>query len=609
MSRSAPPVPSDGGVVFTSTDSGIPAMPGIRVVADSPSAELPTHVGNVGTLDPQIYQQRIQIATAAWSSDMGASRVIATFPIHPSVHMWTDYLSAMYNGWTGGFIFDVRPLGTGFHAGQLAATRVPPNLDVSQFRTPAQLSALETVYIDPKDLNAVSIEIMDQRPIMYHMTNIDKVTVSDRMTPSEKFMNSTTFGGTLVLWVSGQLNTSSSGSNQIDLVIWCRPSPTFDFAQILPPRATVTPDTYFTTLIESALDFRFADRCEAQGGRLATIAIAFPISQTEMSHMRINFQGCFNSDGIPLEKVGPNFEQRMAAYLGASATKGKITKYKNMTPSDLFNLYTGCTKDLNITDELQVNPCNFRNGATPYDQVEISQNYALGPFQFFASNTKVWTYQGIHDTTGAGTVKLSSFQLQLALSSPAVDECYDNVPSVSVATAPDYEPINSTYVLGTFVEANVGSKDHVEIEPLIDARFPKIALPLAESLFVFASCGSADGAYGGSFQTTRLRTIFENGSFKRELGVNSNCALLQIHSVAAGAPISYAKLYPEGFLTVPPVVNATLYDLSDLTFSFVQIMQRAAPFPKPGNVIEQKMAQRVSLETVHRGYGLLDSAY
>lgn len=228
-----PSAPSDSttGSVFTSTDTDHLKVPEI---AGKPAATIegPRHA-NVSTDDALTYlkKQHVALQRFVWSTSQLPGTLLVNIPITPlRANLFVSYLAGMYNAWNGGFEYLVKIAGTGFHAGALGVARIPPNIDPTTFKTVAQFTAFEYVVIDPKTLEAVSKHIPDQRPVMYHYV-------------SNNFSDPNVIGGHFVIFVLLQLNTSSTGTNQIDVQILNRLAPDFRFIQIVPPNLPTQPPT------------------------------------------------------------------------------------------------------------------------------------------------------------------------------------------------------------------------------------------------------------------------------------------------------------------------------------------------------------------------------
>lgn len=111
-------------------------------------------------------------------------------------------------------------------------------------------------------------------------------------------------------------------------------------------------------------------------------------------------------------------------------------------------------------------------------------------------------------------------------------------------------------------------------------KYPNIPNPNGESVLLFCSYAAAP-EFGGSFQGTRLRTLYESGTMKEILRTSGMAVLAEMVSLTSKTPISYAKIYWNGYITVPGEKEATVYDASDIKFTYLQLVAASTPFPQP----------------------------
>jgi len=220
-----PPIPkTEGstGATFTSTD--VDTLPVSKIGQDGAGPmEGKKHAGVSGSLDFYMKNQFLGLSTFTWSVNDLPGAVKFAAPIAPkNANYIISYLSGMFNCWAGGLDYEMKVAGTALHAGALGITRIPPNIDYRKLKTVNNFTAFEYSVIDPKTLEAVNRHVTDQRPIMYHYMNADT-------------QDPNSIGGTIVVFVMLQLNTASSGTNQIDVQIFNKASHDFEMFQIIPP--------------------------------------------------------------------------------------------------------------------------------------------------------------------------------------------------------------------------------------------------------------------------------------------------------------------------------------------------------------------------------------
>jgi hypothetical protein len=230
-----PPMPDSGssnsGAYFSSTDHVSIPRPAI---AGPPAntIEGPRHAA-VKDDDLMGYakDQFVFLKKYTWSTTMLPGTIIESIPITPlRSNNVISYASAIFNCWNGGMDYQVKLAGTGFHAGELGIARIPPNIDPASLKTVTELSNFETKYIDPKRLDAEVEGMVDQRPIAYHYMRDD-------------FNNPDNIGGWIVIFVVLQLNTSSTGTNQVDLRVSVKARDDFRMFQVRPPNVPGLPVT------------------------------------------------------------------------------------------------------------------------------------------------------------------------------------------------------------------------------------------------------------------------------------------------------------------------------------------------------------------------------
>lgn len=202
--------------------------------------EVVVHTGQKNSLDFSIDRQFIPIDTFIWSTTQPRGTLLWQSPVHPSrVNPLVAYLSGIYNTWGGGIEFNFKVAGTGFHAGSLAFVRIPPNRRPQQFSTPTEWGAFEWVAMDPKTLEVLSLDIMDQRQLNFHYMKLDE-------------SDPTTFGGWIACYVLIPLNTSSTGTQQIAVQAFSRPGSTFTMNQLIMPTVAES-DNPRPSILENSL--------------------------------------------------------------------------------------------------------------------------------------------------------------------------------------------------------------------------------------------------------------------------------------------------------------------------------------------------------------------
>jgi len=241
----APSVPgsTSGGVNEDSTTGQATPISALQAPQAQTDAEIVPHAGQSNRPDEYIYTNFVQLTSLSWTTAQLPGTLLYSTPIHPDrANPIIAYLTKIYNAWCGSLEYRVKIAGTGFHAGALAFVRVPPNIDPTTLTSPSDFTVFEWEFFDPKQLETCARFVMDQRNVMYHYRPLD---ITDRQT----------FGGYFCIYVLQQLNTSSTGINQISVNVWNRAGPDFAVSQIIPPSIANSisgPDySAFTKLIDA----------------------------------------------------------------------------------------------------------------------------------------------------------------------------------------------------------------------------------------------------------------------------------------------------------------------------------------------------------------------
>lgn len=189
----------------------------------NPAAEIVPATGQRNFIDPNVRSQFLGQTNFTWPKTALPGSLLWYRPITPTrANVFLEYLAGMYNVWRGGIDYKFKIAGTGFHAGALAFVRLPPNIQPESIKTVQDFTCFEYCVVDPKTLEAVQHSVMDQTQVMYHYRKFE---------PDKP----NSFGGYICAFVMLQLNTSSSGSGQIQVQVFSKPAHDFEFGQLIPP--------------------------------------------------------------------------------------------------------------------------------------------------------------------------------------------------------------------------------------------------------------------------------------------------------------------------------------------------------------------------------------
>lgn len=246
-------------------------------VPGPPPNEVPTHTLAFNSVDPVLYKQFIFNSAFVWSVNDPRGKLLWTMPIHPKAYnKITARLSTIYNTWGGGVDVNIKIAGTGFHAGALIFVRIPPNVDPKRMSGTYDFTAFEYIVIDPKQLEVATIHIGDQRQVNYHYQ------MHEEGAPASFSM-----GGTLACYVYMGLNTASTGTQQIEVIMTTRLAPDFGFSQLIMPSPEQDQDADFIPDgLSSVLNFASSlQRSSLNSNPVVTLTI-LPIS-TPSANMNI----------------------------------------------------------------------------------------------------------------------------------------------------------------------------------------------------------------------------------------------------------------------------------------------------------------------------------
>lgn len=495
-------------VLSTDENIGSAGVSGIDL-PDVKPAESMIHVGQVNALDPILYSQQIFSATFPWNTKDEPGKCLWFTEITPlKANKILATLASIYNCWTGGIEFMFKVAGTGFHAGAVTIVKIPPNFHPSEFSGTKDWSAFPWQLYDPKMLEVCSVIARDQRPVTYHYTNA----------PNGQ-PDSWDIGGWLAVYVDMSLNTSSSGSQTIQVNVWAKPAPDFRFLQLRIPRDDIKNDNMLMpTALTNALDFSaYIKSVEhiASAPRICDKLVILPALTKQLNQGLYN---CYDLNGFPLS----TFTQS-AQYIN----------YGDRNTFALINWYTG-EGDKKF---VQVAPLDD----FLWDVQTISDKAVLMSVDNMCQTVCVLGHGPKTSITTGGIV----LELQ-------VTELHEDWPG------PFY------------IEWKWNSEKNLYTEPVaISAKTSH------ESFVIFQAQASKELR---SVQTHRMSELFRTTQISRFL-TPSQCALLMLVDTTENLPIGYAKLYKEGFLTMAESTDQVEFWIKNLRFVFSNFLQRTDQIP------------------------------
>lgn len=306
------------------------------------------HSGAFNTVDMYLRMQFIALSSFIWNTNQAPGTLLWSSTITPlKNNQFLRHLAKMYNIWVGGFDYNVKICGTGFHAGALAVVRLPPNIRPETVTSPADFTAFEYKIIDPKTLEIVTHHVIDQRRVMYHY-------LTDTGTDS--------IGGFVAIYVLDQLNTSSTGSQSIVVQTLSRPSQDFNFFQVRPITGdTPTPQPDEPKGLADAL--AVTDLCAESTATFAEKINNFVVIPVAQADPLASQGGCFKFNGDAINSKLPDIFP-LKSLLKTIVTVTKVTdnssSYK-VTAFEKLPISASCQLQLLIEDGRYYKPYTLTN--------------------------------------------------------------------------------------------------------------------------------------------------------------------------------------------------------------------------------------------------------
>jgi len=454
--------------------------------------------------------------TLVWSS-----------PISPAyANSNLAYLSKLYNTWGGGIDYLGKVGGTGFHAGALAFVRLPPNYDPHDLQSLADITVWDTQIIDPKQLELISKHVPDQRNILYHY-----------MDDIEGQPKSQSIGGYIAIYVLMQLNTSSSGQNQIDVEILSKASEDFTLAQMRNPTSSgVTVDfSGYQDLINSRLYPAHTD--------------AF--SNSPLTYL--NFTTRTSIPNVGLRNIEGDFDGSVPC---------PAPTYK-----DGETIVPGWAMSYNVN----------------------SNKYAL-PLQLF--DTEFRTY--CSSNPSASIILRGGHEgvhiMPQTMCTPHLDD-RETMASFNICAA-DSGVAPAT----AFTDHTYFTMDRYYVD-VIDANgVEQIVVPVPGEAFVLFRIQSnyTGDENNNVLSSSEVQRAFTSGKLPA-FGRNE-AILFQLVDSKTRVPITGMKLYYEGFFTAPIQVADADINLSDVSLIYQSIIPRNTPISTPPSAYLQAKSQTTWLK-------------
>lgn len=486
------------------------------------------HTTSKETVDQLLTQNWIWSRTVVWDKNMGPGTIIDFWPIHPQECNWpNNYVSKMFNAWTGTMKLRMRAMATAFNGGSVRLGFLPPNLTPAQVRQVRMemLTTYPSVDFDPKDTDWFTYEPTDQRNVMYHYNR------------NPDYTDPSTFGGYIVIFVVGRLVTVSDIA-RIDLLVelagnfsYLQPSPLF----LNQGNDTEGPIQSLTNVTAMAMcDDRACSTwttLQVVAGTFRRIAAGYFCAYGANKRLTTDF------NGIRTEASCVTFGAQVRAGTSRPITSGRYVMFEHDSGSANFDpkyLTDGevMARNVEIRTVSGAETRNFTIIGAPYD--DLTKGIAADG------------WPRVRDTTG---VMYLHFEMQ------------GNVVS----------SMGAEFIVEPFDQ----QKTPIDVNPQLSYQNNTLELRRADESFVLW--------VDGSMRTFNIQTIVHG----RELTETSNTDttwLYDLLDTTVGTSVMYVRLWPEGYWTTTILAgsesrmldSAHVYDLQ-----FVQELPPLSPIPAP----------------------------
>lgn len=514
MSSVNAPMPDASGPaeVFDST-AAAPHGGTISAIGNpaGPPQETPMHTGMFNTIDVKLHQQYVPTDTVTWSVTMTSGTLMWKKPIHPRfAHEALSYLGGLYNTWSGGLDFNFKVAGTGFHAGAIAIVRIPPNLKPEDFTSSSSWGLFEWVVIDPKTLEVESLGVSDQRPIAYHYSKFDED-------------DSYTFGGWIAMYTLLPLNTSATGSQQISIQVFNRPSVNFQYSQLVMPNPRVNPAP-FPVCYSDVFNFTSKE-----------ILTSFPVS----------------ANALILE---PEAVTTTMAVMNCVDLGGNLLS--------MYNTVTDFTEGSPFTHL----SCNKVEDGTGGDSTLVTFSHCMKPLGHPMLETPMIIASADSDAGDDWkNTHIKSLDWIADKDKKAIFYSVKEKRSGANGTA-TYNVIVQTPIMPSVWKDNtLAAAARGESIVHFGYRWPN-----HESPDKFANVWGV--------QLMRLTQLFSTGVLMDSLP-SGQCFLFKLIDKSESLPVAYVKLYKEGFFTTRAVEKQTIFSLANCRLDFDSFIMRTDQIP------------------------------
>lgn len=211
-----------------------------------PASEMARHVGDWNRMDPAIYHQNVHVGSYTWSTADPRYKLLYYKALDANINPLVAHQAQTYTYFKGGMDIEHKLAGTAYQSGQVDLVVLPPHVHPKSLEGTPDYYVYLWEGIDAKQQGLSQITVRDVRQGAFHYIN---------PVGNDQF-STQNIGGWLAIYVGIQLNTTSTGTQQISAQLWGKPSQDFAFAKLrMPSDADGRDQTTAPARIIAALDF------------------------------------------------------------------------------------------------------------------------------------------------------------------------------------------------------------------------------------------------------------------------------------------------------------------------------------------------------------------
>lgn len=494
---------------FTSVETA-PHGPSVSLeVPGIPPTEAVTHLGELNNIDNFFYEQDIHAATFNWTTRDEPGKLLWYIPISPqAMNKALSYISKLYIGWAGDFLITFKIAGTAFHAGNMVVVAFPPSEHPTKYAGSKNYTMFPWCAADPKTLEIMTITARDKRPMAYHYTD------GFDFAGGESNLN---IGGYIAAFVDLQLNTSSSGSQAIQVQVWSKCAPNFKFVFFRPPTIEILPgQVEVPPMLEYYLNFSLQSTNQnfimSSNAIVARKLVAFSSDTKELTS---GFYNTYNVEG--------------------EYTKEVVFKTDFYLP-DEPNIYTvksnstsAGVKTIRTAPFWEYHPNKETSWALAPTDTYVALCLQFKEESDIQNNEYLWDHHG----------EIGNFPLD----KPAI------MPHPT-----DYK--------------------RARLQQTQFKHLPITASTPNESFLLFMD--EFNDIW--SIQHFGMTRYFKTGALKNWIPPGQ-CALFLLNDAEENLPIAYVKLYQKGFMTIDGTKDQIIYDLFRMSLKFYGFLAQTDAMP------------------------------